>query len=965
MGAVPRLTRPDLSPMIAMRLIRLRRLVGFLVFEGLLLLLLARPASAQEQTFTMAVRGATLAEALETFVQRTGVPLAYDPVLVRGLRAFCTIENAPVDAILRCLLEGSGLDFYRLSTGAYVLAGTVQLPSPRGFLAGLVLDRDSGAPLANAHVYLREPGLGSVTNDAGQFVFPPLLPGQYELNVSYLGYEVWRDTLSVSPQVRTQTLARLQPDPILITPVVVDGLQQRAPSRALGLAELDAALDASLHAGLAYQGMLAGLTALPGIRVHDVTSSVHLQGGESGDHQFRLDGVPVFMPRQLVGFVGPFNTFALSRITVHKAGFGASLGSHTAGVVAAEHALEGGPAFDVQVDPISVNARARGTIGEGGTAPLTVMAAARSGLGGLYRPAALTATLDAWTTPDLFLLRASRAEVQGADETEAVLENLPGLFESQAPGLAFTDLHGAARWRMSPLRTVHASLYYGRSRLDGNAWHGSAMADGRVTGLIEPSLTVVDAYDWRNALGQVRLDAVIGRRSLLSLQARGSRYQFDHGYQVLDTLLFNPSPDGGHGDVTTLSTRQVSDGNYVGIAALEGTLDHARGNHHLQGGLELARVASAFSLLAVNFGTDGIPITDFKEVNGYAGPVQRAVTNDDVRWWAAAFLEDNVTLSRALTVEGGVRLTLHPARATVYAEPRLALRYDGAPTRRGSWSSRTAAGLYRQFINEFDVSKLNVGALLPDARIWLPLDASVRPPLTYHLSQAVLLAPMPALALRAEAYYKYQPHGLTLRYLPADSPGAAGPIRGQASLLAPTRGYAYGTSVSAEWKGRAGRVSGLYEYGAAVRRSPALFGGRRQTVPWNEPHRLDLTAAWRAAPGLQVQARWQGVWGRSWGFRRAYYDYFGHSDATRYHGGYDLGNPSDHVLPALSQLDVGVAYARTLGPAALQVRLDLLNVLDRRNVADWRLESDGGSALRVAPRPLYPRIPSVALRISF
>ena len=58
-----------------------------------------------------------------------------------------------------------------------------------------------------------------------------------------------------------------------------------------------------------------------GIRVGDALADVHIQGGEAGEHQFQLDGVPVFEPVHLRGLLGAFNPFAIERITVHKAGY--------------------------------------------------------------------------------------------------------------------------------------------------------------------------------------------------------------------------------------------------------------------------------------------------------------------------------------------------------------------------------------------------------------------------------------------------------------------------------------------------------------------------------------------------------------------------------------------------------------------------------------------------------------------
>lgn len=937
-----------------------RRTRFLLAGTALLIALWSAPAvRAQTGAYTLALRGVALQEALETFVHTTGVSLAYDPELVRGRRSFCAIKDASAEAVLRCLLSESGLDFYRLSSGTYVLTERTELPPREGYLAGVVVDRETGAPLPYAHVILQNAGMGSVTNQAGQFVFPPLLPGRYAMAVSYLGYRTWQDTLEVAPSVRVRAEARLQPEPILFTPVVVDGLQQRLPSESLAWSATEPS-DGEMH----FSGRpLNALSALPGLRVNDATAGVHLQGGDSGEHQFRLDGVPVFLPRHVVGFVGPFNTLALDRITVHKAGFGAALGSHLSGVVAAEHALDGPNGLDAQVDLLSANARLRQSIGPREAPRATFMASGRLSLWDYFRPPALEQTLNAWTVPDLFLL-LSPMRASNAPAFQVWDDWLPGFVARMEPSLQFSDLHLAGRIRLAPLRTLHASFYRGRSLLDGTPRKDAPPI--ATTERLTPTFTLADSYDWQNTLGQVRYDAVLGAHTLASVQVRGSQYELIHDYERLDSLRLDPSPMLTAPLVSILQTTHARDGNAVQVLSAEGTLDHARGRHHLRLGGEVSRVNSRFNLLSVNLPsagrerpTDGIT----PEISYWSG-ADTPLTSDAARWWIAAYAEDGLTLSQGVTADAGVRLTFQPERATVYAEPRAALRVDRTRGPLGPWSARTAVGLYRQFIYEFDVSKLNAGALLPAVRVWLPLDNSVRPPLSIHVAQSFLVTPRPGFELRAEAYAKFQPHGLALHYLPADTTGASGRVVDMAQILADTQGRAAGASVSAAWTGRTLTLRTSYALSRAVQRSDALFDGREQDVPWNEPHHVNLSAAWHPTSRVTLSARWQGVWGRTWGFRRAYYDYFGHSEQTRRQGPFDLGNPSEHVLPPLYQLDLGLAYTHTAGPAALQIRVDVLNALDRENVADWWLVVEDAGTRKV-PRPLYPRIPSVAVRVTF
>jgi hypothetical protein len=65
------------------------------------------------------------------------------------------------------------------------------------------------------------------------------------------------------------------------------------------------------------------------------------------------------------------------------------------------------------------------------------------------------------------------------------------------------------------------------------------------------------------------------------------------------------------------------------------------------------------------------------------------------------------------------------------------------------------------------------------------------------------------------------------------------------------------------------------------------------------------------------------------------------------------------------QLDLGLAYGRKIGAFSMQGRLNLVNVLGRKNVSDWSLIRDeaAGTYLRDA-RYGIPFIPALSLRVS-
>jgi hypothetical protein len=70
-----------------------------------------------------------------------------------------------------------------LSISSHFLTAQVQV-------SGRVLDDENGGPLTNASVYINNTTIGAVTNEKGEYVLRGIFPGQYEMIVSHVGYDI-------------------------------------------------------------------------------------------------------------------------------------------------------------------------------------------------------------------------------------------------------------------------------------------------------------------------------------------------------------------------------------------------------------------------------------------------------------------------------------------------------------------------------------------------------------------------------------------------------------------------------------------------------------------------------------------------------------------------------------------------------------------------------------------------------
>ena len=919
-------------------------------------------ASPDSERYSFVARGLPLATALELLWDHTAIDIAWDPPLVEGKRASCAMEEATKEDLLRCVLEDTGLDFYRLSSGLYVLAETPETIPLYGGLQGIVLDAETRLPLSQAHVLLAEHRGGTTSNDAGRFAFSRLKPGRHVVIATHVGYRSARSSVEVPPGGQTSTELTLESKPITVKPVVVDGLQWRLPSEDLGAALISGEELADLPA--ASGGILAGLNTLLGVRVSDATAGVHIQGGESGEHQLTLDGAPIFLPLHFASFLGPFSPFAIGDITVHKAGFGVSHGSQISGVIDIQHDLHipERRRFDVQLDPLSTNARLLLSNGRPERSWVTFMAAGRMGLWNIFEHPPFRHLLEEWSTPDPFLFTLfdrSRDNPRFDDFGEAE----PSVGD---PHIGFRDLHAAARVRFTPLSSLHASGYFGQSRLGTDqvfVGQDATIATGNAADIYR------DRFRWDTGAGQVRYESVLDARTFASINLRGSYYGVQHDYSVPNRME-STDPPGSLSD-NLESLEPIDDGNRLNEVAARARIDHTLDHRNdLTASVEIIRTGSRFSIL----GTQRFPIH-----------------HDSGSWRIATFLEDEMILTRSWTLQGGSRATYLAPHRRIYLEPRLALRYDQSRTPLGALSMRFSGGLYRQFVFQFDVSNRSPRALVSDTRFWLVADSTIQPALANHYAAEILVSPSPAWSFRLESYLKRQHRIMAIDYGIETNPGVTSLPQDQ--LLRTMEGSVYGVGAQIRREFGLSHARLRYEYSRATRLDTLYSDGYASTVtPWNEPHRLELALDIVPFQPITLLVRWQGVWGRTWGFRQGYYDFVGAfgtiaSDvapglipkAQRQIERHRLEYPEEHALPPIYQLDLSLAGEIPLGTSSLQIRADVLNVFNRMNEAEWHLIFDADvyyegetrgvgrtkGYLQLGTRPLLERLISVALKWSF
>ncbi len=896
------------------------------VLGAALLLFGAVPLYAQPtpdrrpERLTLALRGVPVTEALDRFASASGASLAFDPSAVGTRRIFCQVEDAQPEDLLRCIVREAGLDFYQLSSGTYVVIASLAQAPQIAALVGQVTDAMSGEPITRARVSIDAAIGPRAVNDGGTFRFASLLPGRYQVRVHAVGYRPLVRDLDLVPGREERWRLALEPLPPTLTLVEVTGLTASSMPRSTGAVALT---PDSLPAVLASAGMLRAAANQLGIGQRALAGDLHIQGGEAGEHQFRLDGVPVFDPVSVARMFGAFAPLAIRQLTVHKAGFGVAHGSYTAGVIDLEHSVgAGAEGVTTTVDPMSASLRygANGTV-RGRRA--TGMLAARRSLWDFAPAPSVERALHGWARVDPLLLARTTGPASSAVVDEAFR------IDKSTPTLRFVDVHGAGRVELGAFQSLAASFF-----VSDNAVSADVQAMGLLQGATTRTLDTRDAYAWQTAGGMLRHDWMPTARVQQTLRLRVSTHTLAHRHHAVDgatmrARLASPSQ-------TPLADRRETNG--VQEYALDAvTRISATDRGELVVGAELARTGSHMDMN-----------------NGVFRPMQ----NQSSAWRASQFTEWRQQWASGVQADVGMRLTWVPTFATVYAEPRLSVR--GEHLRDAHvFAWRMASGVHRQFVSQFDLPALGPTAVASGVRFWLPVDGSIRPAESYHATGEFVWQHARGFELRTEAYHKWLTSIPALDFSVLLSDGGAMPHDvPQAMFVGRSRGRTLGAGVQVAQRTAWGRASLGVDGGHSVRTFPGRFDGREQRTPWNESLRVTSSVESQLKGGVALSLQSRHVWGRAWALRRAYYDLA--------LDGLPVDAPGRDALPVWHEVDVALARSVRIGNARTVVSVSALNALGQQNVMDeWLVPSSNVTNITRAPRYAVGRQFMVTLRVQY
>lgn len=293
-------------------------------FASSILVALAACAAAAAQDGTTRrsfdLHEASLRSALDSLMRWYAVSVIYLDADVSGTTVTARCDRCDLESALDRVLGGGALTWVRTGQQIVLISRPAPVPPPIASVAGSVTDQRTGEAIGAASVTVaslptaeREPvKRWCLLNEYGYYALRRIPPGTYAMEVRAVGYQPFRDTMTVDGGETLRRDIALVPTEIRLQEVMVE---------------------AQRTALLPAEGYARG---------------TFLRAAPTDQNQYLLDGVRIYNPTHFGGVLTTFNGDALNEVDVNRNGLPPSYGGRIGGFLdlsmrsGSRHALSGG-----------------------------------------------------------------------------------------------------------------------------------------------------------------------------------------------------------------------------------------------------------------------------------------------------------------------------------------------------------------------------------------------------------------------------------------------------------------------------------------------------------------------------------------------------------------------------------------------------------------------------------------------
>ncbi len=204
----------------------------------------------------------------------------------------------------------------------------------QGRVRGFVYEKATEAPIPFATIALVGTNYGAVANDQGYFLISDVPPGNYELRVSFVGYQTVVRPVEIQPgRIASQKIYLSEASEMLEGVEVNAERQERETQVLISKTTLDPKEIRQFSVG-GDADIIKAIQVLPGVVTSgDQGGQLYIRGGAPIQNLVLLDGMVVYNPFHSIGFFSVFDADIIQSADVYTGGFNAEYGSRNSAVM--------------------------------------------------------------------------------------------------------------------------------------------------------------------------------------------------------------------------------------------------------------------------------------------------------------------------------------------------------------------------------------------------------------------------------------------------------------------------------------------------------------------------------------------------------------------------------------------------------------------------------------------------------
>ena len=579
---------------------------------------------------------------------------------------------------------------------------------------GFVRDDASGEPISYANVFLSNSSIGAATNSDGYFVLSGIPSGLYEVNVTMIGYGVFKEEVNLLNRESVRLEIRLTEEAIKGTEVLVTAERQKfersmeSSQIALDLREINSA------PAFVEPDVFRTLQMLPGVQTtSDFSSALYVRGSTPDQNLIMLDGIAVYNPYHLGGIFSTFNTDAIKEADFHAGGFPARYGGRMGAI-------------------LNVINR------EGNTEKITGSA----NLSLISSKALIEGPIPKWKgMKGSWMISGRRTYIDKVVDALALPSGSKNSDGSDIPlrfPYYFYDYQIKANLDIDQDHRLTFTRFYGDDVLDFSYEDPSETVRNENVTIQQDSKFGLD-WPWGNQTNGLTWRWIVSPKMITKTFLSNSRYRFDFDLFFQNRDLYTYS------DSTVINFINFNWNIYdiIKDRTLETEVQYKYSNNHeFTGGFQIKKIR--FDL--------GIQYDlETQDTSFTWNPLSLKNNTQEISF----FLQDRWEVSKRLKIRSGLRLTDYNLHKKIYADPRIGMKYHISDdiALKANW------GLYHQFLTTANNQDENLRLV----ELWLGIPKEKPASVSEHVIGGIEYMSPRNIFYRIELYQKTFENLLTLK----------------------------------------------------------------------------------------------------------------------------------------------------------------------------------------------------------